>query len=159
MPNPYESPVAETRIRDSAPKPSRLLFWFSMMIVVFGGLIWLSLVASVAIAITNDWGGNPVVSAIVVLVFTLVLGLICIPQFFSVFCRSQKWASVSIWVSVLGVVAGLVAATVYPIAEYYLDNSPPGFEILGAISYALLAGLFFLNMRLHQKWIGQLEST
>ena len=117
----------------------------------------MSVVASIVTDIVNGWTDNLAVEVTVALVFTLVLGLICIPQYFSVFRRSLKWARIASWISIAGIFIGLTAAVIYPIAEYNMDFSPPGFEILGAISYSVVAALFFANRWLHRNWIEQLQ--
>ena len=155
MANPYESP--QNTPSTSAVRPSRFLFWFSLAIVVIGAILWVSVVASVATDVINGWGSNPKLAVIVAIVFTIVLGAVCVPQGLSVFGRSERWAGIVIWISIAGVIIGLLAAVIYPIAEYNLDNSPRGFEILGAISYSGIAGLFYLNRWLHRRWVDTLR--
>jgi len=152
--SPYQSPQASCNRR----KPGRLLLWFSAVVVGLGAVLWVSVVTIIAVEVFYGLS-HPMVGIIVALVFTIVLGVVCIPQFFSVFRRSRRCANWVTWVSVVGIVVSLLTAAIYPIAEYELDNSPPGYEILGAIFYLSIAGLFFLNRRLHQNWISLLRHS
>ena len=157
MNNPYQSPdafVAKVR-----PKSTPMLFWFSLTLIVLGAIVWVSVVASVLTDIVNGWTDNPAIDATVAMVCTILFGLICLPQFFSVFRGSLTWARITSWISIAGVLIGLTAAVVYPIVEYNFDFSPPGFEIIGAISYLAVAALFFANNWFHRTWIEQLRQT
>ncbi len=157
MNNPYQSPDSV----DAKPtaQSSRLLFWFSLVVVALGVIVWVSVIGSIVTDIANGWGDNLAVQATVGLVFTLVLGLICVPQYYSVFRRNLRWARIASWISFAGIFVGLTAAIVYPIVEYNYSFSPPGAEFLGAVLYSLVAASFFLNRRLHRDWIEQLQRT
>ena len=148
--NPYQSPDNTSPHRVGATH--RILFWFSPAIVVLGFILWLAVVGSVAVDIVNGYGSDPQLAATVAILFTIGLGMICIPQFFSVFRRSLRFAKLVTWISIAGIVIGLAAAVVYPIVEFNYDFSPPGFEVLGAISYSIVAGLFAVNFWLHRSW-------
>ena len=154
--NPYSSPSSSEPAETAVP---RTLYWFSMAVVWLGGLLWLTVAGSVTTDLVNGYGSSPRLQVIVLISFTIGLGAICIPQFLSVFKRSARFAQVVRWVSIVGVVIGVAAAVIYPIVEYKLDFSPPGMEIIGAISYSAVAALFWLNWRLHRDWIAVLAGN
>ena len=147
--NPYSSPSDAGPSKIEVP---RMLYWFSMAVVWLGGLLWLIVVGSLTTDLVNGYGSNPRLQVIVLISFTIGLVAICIPQFLSVFRRSARFAQIVCWVSIAGVVIGLATAVIYPIVEYKLDFSPPGMEIIGAVSYSVVAALFWLNWRLHRDW-------
>ena len=101
----------------------------------------------------NGWG-KPVANTIAGLVSAFVFGVICIPQCFSVFRRSEKATLLVMRICIIGIFIAGATAIIYPIMEYRLDFSPPGAEILGAIFYTSIALLFVVNRHLHKRWLG-----
>ena len=83
----------------------------------------------------------------------VVFGAICIPQYYSVVRRSLPAARAVLKLCAAGAMIAGTTAIAYPIVEHRLDFSPPGFELLGAVFYSLVALLFLANGLLHKRWI------
>lgn len=158
---PYE-PSSDPDSKSGLTKPGRVLFWLSCGIVGLLSLVYVALLLSSTLEYFNlrDEGLPALLHVLAVLgVYTLIIGCLLIPQFVSVFCRSLRAAKCTYWIARIGMWIALLAVPIYPIFEYAVDISPKGAEINGIIGFSMLAGLFYLNSRLHQTWIIALQSA
>ena len=159
MENPFQTPSVGLTGHTYQCRPSRFLFWFSVAIVGMGLLTWISVLGLAAADTLNGNTNNPMTEPTIALIFTVVLSLVCIPQSMSVFMRSLRGAIAVKYVSIIGLLAALVAAVACPIVALQLNNDPYRLVLLSATGFSLSASLFFLNFRLHAVWVGHLKES